>query len=197
MPDDLPELLLPDVVAWRAWLADHHATAPGVWLALHRKGGTVTALTYDQALDEALCVGWIDGQTCRRDAESTWQRWTPRRPRSVWSARNVGHVARLEAEGRMQPSGRAQVEAARADGRWEVAYGGSSATPVPEDLAAALAAEPRAKAWFDALTSANRWAILYRLAEAKRPETRARRIARFVEDLAEGRAPYPQKRRPA
>lgn len=196
MPGDLPELLLPDVVAWRAWLAENHATAPGVWLVLHRKGGTVTTLTYAEALDEALCVGWIDGQTRRRDDGSTWQRWTPRRPRSVWSARNVGHVARLEAEGRMRPSGRAQVEAAKADGRWEAAYAGSAAAPVPPDLAAALAAEPRAQAWFDVLTSANRWAILHRVAEARRADTRARRIARFVEDLAEGSTPYPQKRRP-
>ena len=197
MADDLPELVLPDVAAWHAWLTEHHATAPGVWLALHKKGGTVTSLTYDQALDEALCLGWIDGQARRRDDESMWQRWTPRRARSVWSARNVGHVARLEAEGRMLPPGRAQVEAAQADGRWAAAYGGGASTPLPDDLAAALAAEPRAQAWFDVLTSTNRWSIVYRVAQAKRPETRARRIAGFVADLAEGRSPYPQKRRPA
>lgn len=193
---DLSELLLPDAAAWRDWLAEHHATSPGVWLVLHTKGGAVTTLTYDQALDEALCVGWIDGQRRSRAPGSSWQRMTPRRARSVWSARNVGHVARLEAEGRMLPAGLAQVEAAKADGRWEVAYGGGASTPLPDDLAAALAAEPRAQAWFDALTSTNRWAVVYRVASARRPQTRAARIATLVADLAEGRTPYPQKRRP-
>ena len=196
LPDDRPELLLPDASAWRDWLVEHHTTSPGVWLVLTKKGGTTTALTYDAALDEALCFGWIDGQARRRDAGTSYVRMTPRRPRSIWSQRNVGHVARLESEGRMTEAGRAQVRAAQADGRWERAYGGAANAEVPDDLAAALAAEPRAQAWFDVLTSTNRFAILFRVTGAVRPETRSRRIAAFVADLAEGRTPYPQKRRP-
>jgi uncharacterized protein YdeI (YjbR/CyaY-like superfamily) len=194
--DELPELLLPDAAAWRAWLAEHHAQPTGVWLVLHRKGGDVTALTYTDAVDEALCFGWIDGQARRRDEASTFQRMTPRRPRSAWSAVNVERVARLEREGRMHDAGRAQVAAAQADGRWEAAYRGPATIEVPDDLAAALDAVPAARAWFDALTSGNRFAVLLRVGQAKRPETRARRIATFVDDLAHGRTPYPQKRRP-
>ncbi len=196
MPAELPELLVPDADAWRAWLTEHHATSDGVWLILHKKGGTVTALTYEQAVQEALCFGWIDGQAGARDAESSRQRMTPRRPRSRWSARNVERVAALEAAGRMHPAGRAQVEAARADGRWAAAYAGPATVEVPVDLLAALAAEPRAQAWWDVLTSANRFAVCSAIHGAKRPETRARRIARFVAELAEGRTPYPQRARP-
>ena len=194
--DDLPELLLPDASAWRAWLAERHTDPTGVWLVLHKKGGDVTTLTYVQAVEEALCFGWIDGQARRRDEHSSFQRMTPRRPRSAWSAVNVERVAHLEAEGRMHDAGRAQVAAARADGRWDAAYRGPATIEVPDDLTAALDAVPAARAWFDVLTSGNRYSILYRVGEAKRPETRARRIATFVEDLAQGRTPGPQKRRP-
>ena len=193
---DLPELLVPDADAWRAWLTEHHTDPTGVWLVLHKKGGDVTALTYVQAVEEALCFGWIDGQARRRDEHSSFQRMTPRRPRSAWSAVNVERVAHLEAEGRMHDAGRAQVAAARADGRWDAAYRGPATIEVPDDLTAALDAVPAARAWFDVLTSGNRYSILYRVGEAKRPETRARRIAAFVEDLAQGRTPGPQKRRP-
>ena len=196
MADDLPELLLPDAAAWRAWLTEHHTQPTGVWLVLHKKGGDVTRLTYVEAVEEALCFGWIDGQARRRDAASSFQRMTPRRPRSPWSAVNVARVERLEAEGRMQDAGRAQVATAKADGRWDAAYPGPATAEVPDDLAAALDAVPAARAWFDVLTSGNRFAVLHRVREAKRPETRARRIAAFVADLAEGRTPYPQKRRP-
>ncbi|GIG41462.1 YdeI/OmpD-associated family protein [Cellulomonas phragmiteti] len=196
MSDDLPELLLPDASAWRDWLAAHHTQPTGVWLVLHKKGGDVTTLTYVQAVEEALCFGWIDGQGRRRDEHSSFQRMTPRRSRSAWSAVNVERVERLEREGRMRDAGRAQVEAARADGRWDAAYRGPATIEVPDDLTAALDAVPAARAWFDALTSANRFAILVRIGQAKRPETRERRIAGFVADLAEGRTPYPQKRRP-
>lgn len=196
MADDLPELLLPDAAAWRAWLAEHHTQQTGVWLVLHKKGGDVTGLTYVQAVEEALCFGWIDGQARRRDEGSSSQRMTPRRPRSAWSAVNVERVARLEAEGRMHDAGRAQVAAAQGDGRWDAAYRGPATIEVPDDLTAALDAVPAARAWFDALTSANRFAVLVRIGQAKRPETRERRIAAFVADLAEGRTPYPQKRRP-
>jgi len=196
MADDLPELLLPDAAAWRAWLQEHHDESPGVWLVLHKKGGTLTTLTHATALDEALCFGWIDGQGLSRDAESSLQRMTPRRPRSRWSARNVGIVARLEQEGRMHEAGRAQVRAAQADGRWEAAYESSATIQPPEDLLAALAAEPEAQAWFDALTAANRYAVLYRIDAVKRPETRARKIAETVARLAQGQTPHPQQRRP-
>lgn len=196
LPDALPELLLPDAAAWRAWLEEHHASSPGVWLVLTRKGGTTTSLTYADALDEALCVGWIDGQRWARDTATSYQRMTPRRARSVWSARNVGHVERLEREGRMREAGRAQVRAAQTDGRWDRAYGGAASAVVPEDLAAAIAAEPRAQAWFDVLTSTNRYALIYRVEDAKRPETRERRIRQFVDMLARGETPYPQRARP-
>lgn len=121
---ELAELLVQDAEAWHAWLDRHHAAHPGVWLVLHKKGGHATALTYAEALDEALCFGWIDGQIARRDDDSYRQRFTPRRPTSPWSARNVEHVARLTQAGRMQSAGIAAVDAAKAQGRWQVAYGG-------------------------------------------------------------------------
>ncbi|CAN5347670.1 YdeI/OmpD-associated family protein [soil metagenome] len=196
MAIELDELILPDAATWHAWLLEYHASSPGVWLVLHKKGGATTELTYEQALQEALCFGWIDGQTRSRDAESSFQRMTPRRPRSVWSATNVARVARLEQEGRMHDAGRAQVRAAQDDGRWERAYSAQSDAVVPEDLAAALSADPAAQAWFDALTASNRFAIIYRVQDAVRPETRSRRIATLVAALARGETPYPQKRRP-
>ncbi|MDQ0827323.1 uncharacterized protein YdeI (YjbR/CyaY-like superfamily) [Arthrobacter sp. B2I5] len=197
MADDLEELLVPDAAAWRAWLEENHKTSPGVWLVLHKKGGTVTALDYPAALDEALCFGWIDGQLRRRDAESSFQRMTPRRPRSVWSARNVGHIARLEEAGKMTDAGRAAVEAAKADGRWDAAYGGQADLEVPADLAAAIAANPAAQAMFDVLTKTNLFALVYRTNSAKQAATRERRIAGFVDMLARGETPFRQKKRPA
>jgi uncharacterized protein YdeI (YjbR/CyaY-like superfamily) len=194
---ELPELCVPDAAAWRAWLGEHQGEQTGVWLVLAKKGTTrPTSLTYDEALDEALCHGWIDGQVLRRDELTYQQRFTPRRRRSAWSRRNVGIVERLVAEGRMTPSGLAEVERAKADGRWEAAYAGPASVEVPDDLASALAAEPTARAWFDVLTGQNRYAVLYRIQDAKRPETRARRIQEFVTALARGETPYPQKRRP-
>jgi uncharacterized protein YdeI (YjbR/CyaY-like superfamily) len=192
---ELPELLLPDAAAWHQWLVSHHATSPGVWLVLTRKGGATTSLTYDQALDEALCFGWIDGQVRRRDEQTTFQRTTPRGPRSRWSLRNVGHVERLIAEGRMTPAGFAAVEAARADGRWDAAYDGSATAVMPPDLLEAIAAVPEAQATYDTLTSQNRYALYHRLTAIKTDEARARRIAAFVEMLARGETPHPQKRR--
>jgi uncharacterized protein YdeI (YjbR/CyaY-like superfamily) len=196
MTDQPLELTVADAAAWRRWLAEHHATAAEVWLVLAKRG-TIhpTSLTYDQALDEALCHGWIDGQTRRRDDATYLQRFTPRRSRSSWSKRNVEIVGRLEREGRMHPSGVAEVERARADGRWEAALAGPAGMEVPADLAAALAAQPRARAMFDILTSQNRYAVLYRIASAKRPDTRARRIRDFVAMLARGETVYPQKRK--
>jgi uncharacterized protein YdeI (YjbR/CyaY-like superfamily) len=196
MAEQLPELIVADEGAWRAWLAEHHAEAPGVWLVLAKKGSAEpTSLSYDQALDHALCHGWIDGQVRRRDEASFRQRFTPRRARSAWSKRNVGIVARLLEEGRMQPAGLAAVAAAKADGRWEAAYAGQAAIAVPRDLAKALAAEPKARAMFEILTSQNRYAVLLRIEGAKRSDTRARRIAQFVAMLARGETVHPQKRK--
>jgi uncharacterized protein YdeI (YjbR/CyaY-like superfamily) len=196
MGGDLPELIVEDAGAWAAWLEGHHATSAGVWLVLAKRGGSPpTRLAYQEALEEALCYGWIDGQVRRRDAGSYVQRFTPRRPRSAWSKRNVDLAERLIAERRMQPAGRAVVEQARSDGRWRDAYAGSATIEVPDDLAQALVAEPRAEATFAVLTSQNRYAILYRLATAKRPETRSRRLTEFVAMLARGETIYPQRRR--
>lgn len=195
MADELSELTVANAAGWRKWLRKHHAASAGIWLVLAKKGVTQpTSLTYDEALDEALCHGWIDGQGRRRDDTTYYQRFTPRRARSPWSERNVGLIEHLEREGRMHPAGLAEVERAKADGRWEAAYSGQASNQVPPDLAAALIAEPKAQAMFDILTKQNRFAILYRIAGAKRPDTRARRIEQFVAMLAAGKTIYPQKR---
>jgi uncharacterized protein YdeI (YjbR/CyaY-like superfamily) len=192
---DVSELIVADAAAWRRWLGKHHTTSAGVWLVLAKKGVTgPTSLTYSQALEEALCHGWIDGQTGLRDDATYRHRFTPRRPRSRWSARNVGIVSALRAEGRMLPAGEAEVERAQRDGRWEVAYSGSAAIEVPADLAAALSAHPKAQAMFDILTSHNRYAILFRVGSTKRAETRARRVEEYVAMLERGETLHPQKR---
>jgi uncharacterized protein YdeI (YjbR/CyaY-like superfamily) len=189
------EVIVADAHAWHGWLSEHHQANDGIWLVLAKKNVTTpTSLTYDEALEEALCHGWIDGQRQGRDDRTFVQRFTPRRARSMWSKRNVGIVARMESEGRMVAAGREQVERAKADGRWEKAYGGSSELEVPADLAEALAAEPRAQAMFDILTSSNRFAVVYRVTSPKRAETRARRITQTVDQLARGETIYPQKR---
>jgi uncharacterized protein YdeI (YjbR/CyaY-like superfamily) len=193
---ELPELLVADAEEFRRWLDEHHSSAGGVWLVLHKKGGTVTELTWDAAVDEALCYGWIDGQARSRDAESSAIRMTPRGPRSRWSRRNVEKVERLEAEGRMRSAGRAAVEAANADGRWDAAYASPANAEVPDDLAAAIAAEPEAQRMFDVLTKTNRYALIHRLGAVKKAETRERKIREFVAMLARHEAPYPQKARP-
>ncbi len=189
---DLPELILLDGAAWRAWLGKHHEQ-PGVWLVLAKKGHSEpTALGYEQALDEALCHGWIDGQVRRRDERSYRQRFTPRRARSQWSERNVGKVKQLLTEGRMHPAGLAAVAQAKAQGSWDAAYPGQASIEVPPDLAKAMAAEPAALATFEGLSSQNRYAVLYRIHSARRSDTRARRIERFVEMLARGETIHPQ-----
>ena len=197
MSVELEELLVKDAAEWRTWLESNHADSPGVWLVLHKKGGAVTELDYEAALNEALCFGWIDGQGRRRDDDSSFQRMTRRGPKSVWSARNVDRVGRLEANGMMTAAGRAAVDAAKADGRWEAAYSGQATAEVPADLAAAIAAVPAAQAMYDVLTSVNRYALIYRTNSVKQAATRARKIAGFVEMLARGETPYPQKKRPA
>jgi uncharacterized protein YdeI (YjbR/CyaY-like superfamily) len=174
-------------------LSRNHSTSQGVWLVLAKKGTTgPTSLTYEDALDDAICFGWIDGQIGRRDSETFRRRFTPRSARSAWSRRNVTIAERLSASGRMHRSGEEAVRQAKADGRWKAAYAGQASMEVPDELAAALAANSDADATFRGLTSANRYSILYRVGSAKRPETRARRIEQFVEMLARGETPHPQ-----
>lgn len=194
MAEELPELLVGDATDWRRWLGIHHSDSSGVRLVLSKQGSTTTQLTYAQAVEEALAHGWIDGQGNRRDEQTFLVRFTPRRKRSVWSKRNTEIVERLAKEGRMHPMGIAEVERAKSDGRWEAAYQGSATIQVPDDLQAALDAEPAAKAMFAILTASNRYAVLYRIQEAKAPETRARRIERFVAMLARGETIYPQRK---
>jgi uncharacterized protein YdeI (YjbR/CyaY-like superfamily) len=190
---DLPELVVGDAGEWRRWLSAHHADSPGVWLVLAKKG-TVgpTTVSYDEALDEAICFGWIDGQLGRRDNVTFRRRFTPRRARSPWSRRNAAIAERLIATGRMHRTGEDEVRQAKEDGRWEAAYAGQASIEIPEDLTTALSANPRAEAMFGRLTSANRYAILYRIGNAKKPETRSRRIGQFVEMLARGETIHPQ-----
>ena len=193
---ELEDLVVADAAALRAWLAEHHERSPGVWLALARKGGSTTSLTWQEAVDEALCVGWIDGQGRKRDDQTSSVRYTPRRVRSIWSQRNVGNVARLEAEGRLTTAGRAAVDAAKADGRWERAYAPSSTAEAPGDLLAAVAAVPAAQAMFDVLTKTNRYALLHRLGNVKSVEMRERKIAEYVAMLARHESVHPQRARP-
>jgi uncharacterized protein YdeI (YjbR/CyaY-like superfamily) len=192
---DLPELIVAHDREWRRWLRSHHSRSPGVWLVLAKKGTTdPTALSYDQALEEAICFGWIDGQLGRRDAATFRRRFTPRGPRSPWSQRNTGIAERLMDSGRMHTSGEAEVLSAQADGRWDLAYEGQAKMEVPEDFGAALRADARASAMFEVLTGANRYAVLYRIENAKRADTRAKRIAQFVDMLSRGETLHPQKR---
>jgi uncharacterized protein YdeI (YjbR/CyaY-like superfamily) len=192
---DSPVLTVPDARAWHSWLTEHYGDASGVWLVLAKKGTTrPTSLTYDQALQEALCFGWVDGQLGPGDEATFRRRFTPRRPGSSWSKRNVALVELLARQERMLPSGRAAVERAKADGSWGSAYSGQAAIEVPSDLAAALAAHPAAQETFDNLTRANRYGVLYRIETAKRSETRKQRIERLVEMLGRGETLHPQAR---
>ena len=175
---------------WEAWLEENHATSDGVWVEIAKKGSGIPSVAYPEVLDTALCFGWIDGRRKALDENYFLQRFTPRRARSRWSKINRAKVEALSKAGRMRPSGLAEVERAKADGRWEAAYGGQAAMTVPEDLQAELDARPQAAAFFATLSSQNRYAILYRLHDAKRPETRARRLAKFVAMLEGGETIY-------
>jgi uncharacterized protein YdeI (YjbR/CyaY-like superfamily) len=185
MPSEFPEVEFADQVSFAAWLAEH-AETPGIWLRIAKKGTGVKSVDHDQALEEALRHGWIDGTARRVDDVWFVQKFTPRTRRSRWSKINRDSAERLIAEGRMFPRGLREVAAAKADGRWDAAYAGPARSTVPDDLAAALAASPSAEAFFRTLTSQNRYAILYRVEEAKRQETRARRIEKFVAMLERG-----------
>lgn len=176
---------------WEEWLAAEGETSAGVWLKFAKKGSGIESVSYAEALDVALCYGWIDGQKAAHDAEYWLQRFTPRGPRSRWSKINCGKVTELVERGAMQPAGLREIERAKADGRWEAAYEPQRTATVPDDLQQALDANPTAKEFFAGLRGANRYAILYRVQDAKKPETRARRIATFVTMLNEHQTLHP------
>jgi uncharacterized protein YdeI (YjbR/CyaY-like superfamily) len=185
MPGDhQPALSFPSAAEWRQWLRTEHAKSSGVWLKIAKKGGSEAGLFYREALLEALCFGWIDGQKRGLDTTHWLQRFCPRKPGSRWSKINTEHAEALIAAGHMQPAGQREVDAARSDGRWDAAYRGQRTIEMPDDLAQALAANQEAAAFFAKVSSQNRFAILYRIGAVKRPETRARKIALYVEMLA-------------
>lgn len=186
LPD--PALIRPFATAadFGAWLALHHADVPALWLKFFKQGSGVATLTKAEAIDEALCWGWIDGQLAGFDATAFLTRFTPRKRGSAWSQANCARVEVLVAAGRMQPPGLAEVQAAQADGRWQAAYAGQGAMTVPEDFLRALAARPEAKATYARLNRANLYAVSYRLATARTPQTREKRIAAILDRLAKG-----------
>ena len=184
---DLPVEEFASAKAWERWLARHHETAPGLWLMIAKKATGVVTVEIVDAIEVALCYGWIDGLRHAHDDTHFRQRFTPRKPRSKWSQINRDRAEALIAAGRMRPAGQAQVDAAKADGRWDAAYAGARTIEVPDDLTRALRGNARARRAFEALDSSNRYAILFRIHDAKRPETRARRIEQFVTMLEEGR----------
>jgi uncharacterized protein YdeI (YjbR/CyaY-like superfamily) len=180
-----PDLRLGDQTDWARWLQRHHDKSPGVWLVIAKKGSGLTTPTYPEALEVALCFGWIDGQKGPRDTTCWAQRFTPRGPRSIWSQINVAKAEALIAQGKMTAAGLRAIEAAKADGRWAAAYAPPSRAVVPPDLRAALDANRTASTFFATLNSSNRYAILFRIATAKKAETRHRRIAQLVQMLAD------------
>jgi uncharacterized protein YdeI (YjbR/CyaY-like superfamily) len=186
MPEQPTILAFATAAEFRQWLARHHSDHPGIWLKIAKKASGIPSVTYAEALDEALCFGWIDGQKKAFDESAFLQKFTKRGQRSVWSKINAGHVARLEKEGRMKPAGLAAVAAAKADGRWEAAYHSARTAEMPEDFLAALAREPEAKEFFSALNKTQRYRFFFHITTAKRPETRRRRIADFVAMLKRG-----------
>jgi uncharacterized protein YdeI (YjbR/CyaY-like superfamily) len=190
MKEDYPLRAFATARAFETWLARNHAEADGIRIEIAKKASGIRSVDYAQALEIALCYGWIDGQSKSIDEHWYWQRFTPRRAKSLWSKRNREIVARLTAEGRMQPAGQAEIDRAKADGRWDAAYDSPANAKVPDDLAAALRISPEAERAFASLGAQNRYAILHRLMIAKKPETRAKRIAVFVEMLREGRKPH-------
>jgi uncharacterized protein YdeI (YjbR/CyaY-like superfamily) len=187
----LPVLVFAGPTEWEDWLAEHHDTDKGVWVTFAKKGTDVVSVTYPEAVEVALCHGWIDGQAAGLDDSFWLQRFTPRSPRSKWSQINCARAERLIEAGRMRPAGHAAIEAARKDGRWDAAYAPPSTATVPPDLQAALDANEDAAAFFATLSGTNRYAILYRVEDAKRPETRARRIKQYVEMLARKETIHP------
>lgn len=183
---DIPIISFKTATAMELWLQENHTNQEGIWLKMAKKHSGISTVTYDEALDIALCFGWIDGQRKAYDDQFFIQRFTPRRPRSLWSLRNVKKIADLTAAGRMQPSGAAQVETAKLDGRWERAYGNHEEMPVPADFLLALESNPAAKATFDSLKKTDRYQIAFRLTTAIKPETRQRRFSKIMAMLETG-----------
>lgn len=173
---------------FREWLTANHCKSDGIWLRIRKKDSGKPSITYAEALDEALCFGWIDGQKQRHDDTSWLQRFTPRRPKSGWSRINTQHAERLIEAGRMKPAGQAQIDAAKRDGRWTAAYDSPSKATIPEDFLLAVRRNKKAKAFFESLNKANRYAIAYRLQTAKKPETRQKRMEIILAMLARGEA---------
>jgi uncharacterized protein YdeI (YjbR/CyaY-like superfamily) len=181
----LDSQLFDDSTAWETWLQTNHDSHTGLWLRLSKKNSGLASVTYDEALNAALCYGWIDGQKKSYDDKCFLQRFTPRRKASIWSKRNVNKVAELIASGRMRPPGQTEIDAAKADGRWERAYSGSSTAEVPPDFQAAMDADGHAAEFFKAINRSQRYSFLFRLETAKRPDTRQKRIEQFVKLLAD------------
>jgi uncharacterized protein YdeI (YjbR/CyaY-like superfamily) len=190
-PDDKPILSFRDKKAWLKWLDRNHAKSSGIWLRLAKKGTGVKSVTRDESLDVALCYGWIDGMAKSEGDEYWLQKYTPRTKRSIWSKRNREIVQRLIESGEMQPAGLAEIERAKADGRWDAAYDSPKNMAVPEDLEKALSRNKKARASFESLDSRNRFAILFRIHTAKKAETREKRIGQFIEMLARNEKIYP------
>jgi uncharacterized protein YdeI (YjbR/CyaY-like superfamily) len=196
LPDDeLPVLPLASQTAWERWLAKEHSKSKGVWVKFAKKDSGVASVTYAEALEVALCYGWIDGQRLSFDEIYFLQRFVRRGPRSKWSKINCASAERLIRAGKMKPSGQAEVDRAKKDGRWDAAYPSPKTATVPEDLTRALKANPKAQRFFEALDSSNRFAILFRLHDAKKAETRARRLDTFVKMLSEGKVLYPDRQK--
>jgi uncharacterized protein YdeI (YjbR/CyaY-like superfamily) len=189
--DGLGTIFFASAGAWEQWLQDNHAVSDGVWIKMAKKGSGIESVRYPEVLDTALCFGWIDGRRQALDERHFLQRFTPRRARSRWSRINRDKAQRLTADGRMRPAGLSEVQRAQADGRWDAAYEGQRAIVVPDDLQHELDVRPGAQAFFARLSSQNRYAILYRLQDVKRPETRARRLAKFVAMLEAGETIHP------
>jgi uncharacterized protein YdeI (YjbR/CyaY-like superfamily) len=188
---ELPIIPFASREQWEAWLEEQHATSEGLWLKFAKKGSGIETVTYDQAVEVAICYGWIDGQARRLDQDYYLQRFTPRRARSRWSKVNRKKATELIERGQMNPAGLSEVERARADGRWDAAYDAPSTATVPDDLLKELEKNEAARDFFSELDRRNRYAILYQIQDARRHETRARRIAKYVALLAERRKPYP------
>ena len=188
---DLPIIPFASRDAWEAWLEEHHETANGLWLKIAKKGSGIETVSHAEALEAALCYGWIDGQKASFDDQYWLQRFTPRKPRSKWSKVNRQKATELIEKGEMKPAGLREVERAKADGRWDAAYDAQSTATVPDDLCQELEKNHRAREFFATLDSRNRYAILYQIQDAKRPETRARRIEKYVAMLAQRQKIYP------
>jgi uncharacterized protein YdeI (YjbR/CyaY-like superfamily) len=187
---ELPILLFESEQVWEQWLEANHTDDGGIWLKMAKKGSGITSVTYDEALQVALCYGWIDGQRKKFDDACFIQKFTPRRAKSPWSQRNVGFVEKLIEQGRMREPGLKEIERAKQDGRWDAAYGSQRNAVIPDDLQEQFDRHPEAKAFFEQLNSVNRFAIIYRLNDAKKPETRQKRLEKFVAMLIAGEKIY-------